>query len=84
MTTQFAFLMDPATKADERDFLIRSGLVDALEAALASPAPVRPTRDWRRVVGMFGDSAFMREVDEECRRAREAGRQAARRGPQAE
>ena len=29
---------------------------------------------------MFGDSEFMREVDEECLRMREAEREAARRG----
>jgi len=52
--------------------------VEALESALAV-RPVRP-KDWRRVVGMFKDSDFMREVDEECLRMREAEREAARRG----
>jgi hypothetical protein len=55
--------------------------VDALEAAEESTAGNRPAEDWRRVVGMFADSEFMREVDEECRRAREAEREAARREP---
>ena len=41
--------------------------------------PVRAPKDWRRVIGMFGDSEFMREVDEECRKMREAKREAARR-----
>ena len=40
----------------------------------------RSPKDWRKVVGMFGDSEFMREVDEECQRMREAERDAARRG----
>jgi hypothetical protein len=52
--------------------------VEALEAALASKATPRPAKDWRRVVGMFRDSEFMREVDEECLRMRERKREAAR------
>ncbi len=39
-----------------------------------------PRKDWRKTVGLFGDSEFMREVDEECARMREAEREAARRG----
>ena len=35
-------------------------------------------------VGMFRDSEFMRKVDEECLRIREAEREAARRGELAE
>lgn len=50
--------------------------VEALERALA--AKEHPKKDWRRVVGMFQDSDFMREVDEECLRLREAERAAAR------
>jgi hypothetical protein len=52
--------------------------VEALESALAEKAPGRPPKDWRKVVGMFHDSEFMRAVDEECLRAREAEREAAR------
>lgn len=52
--------------------------VEALECAFAKQGNGR-TKDWRRVVGMFHDSEFMREVDEECRRMREAERDAARR-----
>jgi hypothetical protein len=52
--------------------------VEALELELARRAPARSARDWRKVVGMFRDSEFMREVDEECRRAREAEREQAR------
>ena len=54
--------------------------VEALELALAAKDQSRSAKDWRRVIGMFGDSDFMREVDDECRRAREAEREAARRG----
>jgi hypothetical protein len=41
-------------------------------------------QDGRKVVGMFRDSEFMRKVDEECLRVREAQREAARRGEMAE
>ena len=58
--------------------------VEALESALAEQAPNRPPKDWRKVIGMFGDSEFMREVDEECLRMREAEREAARRGEDSE
>ena len=51
--------------------------VEALEAALAKQSNGNG-KDWRKVVGMFHDSEFMREVDEECRRMREAEREAAR------
>ena len=54
--------------------------VEALETALAVNGSNRAPKDWRRVVGMFGDSEFMREVDEECRRLRETEREAGRRG----
>ncbi len=54
--------------------------VEALEIALATNPPNRSPKDWRRVVGMFGDSEFMRAVDEECQRMREAEREAARNG----
>jgi hypothetical protein len=32
------------------------------------------SKDWRRVVGMFGDSGLMREVDEVSPRMRDADR----------
>jgi len=54
--------------------------VEALEIALATKTPTRSAKDWRKVVGMFRHSEFMREVDEECQRQREAEREAARRG----
>lgn len=52
--------------------------VEALETVLAAREPNRSRKDWRKVVGMFHDSAFMREVDEECLRSREKEREAAR------
>jgi hypothetical protein len=52
--------------------------VEALENAWAARGSSRPGKNWRRVVGMFRDSEFMRDVDEECRRMREAEREAAR------
>lgn len=58
--------------------------VEALEEVIASKGPEPVRKDWRRVVGMFGDSEFMREVNEECLRMREAEREAARRGEPAE
>lgn len=51
--------------------------VEALEKAAATKDPEHGRKDWRKVVGMFRDSEFMREVDEECLRAREAEREAA-------
>ncbi len=52
--------------------------VEALETAMVVNRSNRPPKDWRRVIGMFHDSEFMREVDEECHRMREAEREAAR------
>ncbi len=58
--------------------------VEALEKVVASNGPTRRRKDWRKAIGMFSDSEFMREVDEECLRMREAERAAARRGEVAE
>ena len=58
--------------------------VEALEKVIATKGPDDTRKDWRKVVGMFGDSEFMRQVDEECLRMREAEREAARRGESAE
>ena len=54
--------------------------IDALERVIATKDPVQPRKDWRNVVGICRDSEFMRKVDEECLRTREAEREAARRG----
>lgn len=53
--------------------------VEALETILAAKESKRPPKDWRKVVGMFHDSDFMRAVDEECMRMREREREEARR-----
>ncbi len=58
--------------------------VEALEMALAAKLPTTARKDWRKVVGMFRDSEFMRTVDEECERLREAEREEARRGEEPE
>ena len=53
-------------------------LVEALEKRfIATKEHDQPRKDLRKVVGMFCDSEFIREVDEECLRAREAEREAA-------
>jgi hypothetical protein len=52
--------------------------VEALEKVIATKEPDQSRKDWRKVVGMFRDSEFMRKVDEECQRIREAEREAAR------
>ena len=51
--------------------------VEALEIAVGKTA-AGPAKDWRKAIGMFHDSEFMRAVDEECQRMREAEREAAR------
>jgi hypothetical protein len=53
--------------------------VEALENALTAKESKRPRKDWRKAVGLFHDSDFMRAVDEECLRLRELEREAARR-----
>jgi hypothetical protein len=53
--------------------------VEALERALLRKPALTRSKDWRRVVGMFGDSEFMRQVDEEGRKIREAERAEAQR-----
>ena len=58
--------------------------VEALEKVIATKEPDQSRKDWRKVVGMFRDSKFMRKVDDECQRIREAEREAARREEWAE
>lgn len=48
--------------------------VEALERALQLKPASENGKDWRRVVGMFGDSEFMRQVDAEGQALREAER----------
>lgn len=52
--------------------------ITALEAALAD---LQSKPDWRKAVGMFTGSEFMKRVDEEGRKIREAERKAARKKP---
>jgi hypothetical protein len=52
--------------------------IEALENALAEKSPKQNGKDWRKVVGMFRDSEFMRMVDDECERMRELERAQAR------
>ncbi|WP_165220017.1 hypothetical protein [Aquisphaera insulae] len=55
--------------------------VAALETIVARGGALSPSKNWRKAVGMFHESEFMRKVDEECgARMREAEREAARRG----
>jgi hypothetical protein len=58
--------------------------VEALEQVIAMKELDQSRKDWRKVVGILRDSEFMRRVDEECLRVREAERKAARRGELAE
>ena len=58
--------------------------VEALEHALDLKPSLAGKDAWRRVVGMFADSDFMRQVDEEGRKIREAEREQARQEPAAE
>jgi hypothetical protein len=58
--------------------------VEALERALCLRPNSVGAKDWRRVVGMFGDSEFMREVDAEGQALREAERAEARSAESAE
>ena len=50
--------------------------IEALEARLAAPEVAK--KDWRRVVGMFTGSDFMKQVDAEGEAIREADRKAER------
>ncbi len=52
--------------------------VDALERAFDRQTPPSDKNAWRDVVGMFAGSDFMRQVDEEGRKIREAERVEAR------
>lgn len=52
----------------------------AAEQATAQPAPSARKKDWRRVVGMFDGSEFMKQLDADVAAARESERKAAREG----
>ena len=51
--------------------------VEALERKLGQ-REAAPRKDWRAAAGMFTDSAFARQVDEEALKIRQADRDAAR------
>ena len=53
--------------------------VEALERAMTLRLKATRRKDWRRVVGMFGESEFMRQVDAEGQAIREAERAEAQR-----
>ena len=57
--------------------------VDALERELRTQRATESKKDWRRVVGIAGDSELMRQIDDEGRRIREAEREEAQREPTA-
>lgn len=48
--------------------------VEAIEQALRIAPEAVPAGNWQRVVGMFQDSEFMKQVDAEGRAIREAER----------
>lgn len=58
--------------------------VEALEKALAAKESDHARKDWRNVVGMFAESDFMRQVDEEGQKIREAERAQAQQETEAE
>ena len=58
--------------------------VEALERAVNLALKPRRQKDWRRVVGMFGDSEFMKQVDAAGQAIREAERAEAKRAEPSE
>jgi hypothetical protein len=58
--------------------------VEAIERALDLKRPQADKNAWRGVFGMFAGSDFMRQVDEEGRKIREAERAQAQQEPVAE
>ena len=57
--------------------------IDAIERELRTQRSTESNKDWRRVVGIAGDSDWMRQIDDEGRKIREAEREEARREPAA-
>jgi hypothetical protein len=51
--------------------------VEELERKLSQREPTA-TKDWRLAAGMFTDSEFSRQIDEEALKIRQADREAAR------
>lgn len=48
--------------------------IERIEQILQVKNGIEPSRDWRSVVGMFDNNDFMKQVDEEGRKIREADR----------
>jgi hypothetical protein len=65
--------MTPPTTLEERVAALEARVAQLLSQADAGGAK----KDWRSTLGMFADGALMKEIDEEGRRIREAGRQQA-------
>lgn len=55
--------------------------VEALEKELAAQKAGSVTKDWRKTIGMFAGSEFIKQLDAECAVMREAERAAARAEP---
>ena len=53
--------------------------VEALEQAVGLRPAAAPNREWLSAIGMFSGNEFMKQVDEEGRKIREAERAAAQR-----
>lgn len=53
--------------------------VEALERAVGLQPAAPSSREWLSAIGMFSGNEFMKQVDEEGRRIREAERAAAQR-----
>jgi hypothetical protein len=66
--------MTPPTTLEERVAALEARVAQLLSQADAGGAK----KDWRSTLGMFADDALMKEIDEEGRRIREAGRQQAK------
>ena len=64
--------------------LTLESLAKRVEALEKGGTLAKPGKAWRKSIGMFRDSEFMRDVDDECARSRDAEREAARRGEFAE
>jgi hypothetical protein len=54
--------------------------LEAVEHELSALRKRPRPKDWRRVVGMFAGSEFMKQLDADVATAREAEREAARQG----
>jgi hypothetical protein len=65
--------MTPPTTLEERVAALEATVAQLLSQGDAGGAK----KDWRSTLGMFADDALMKEIDEEGRRIREAGRQRA-------